>query len=96
MKPLFLNRSLFIKVDDFNEIEEKEVKEQIKKNKKRNGEKQLKKNKLLKKRKQEESNEKEKEMWKRLGEYDKQFQDIKNFKKDSKIMWDYIRKIILF
>ena len=30
MKPLFLKRSLFIKVDDFNEIEEKEVKEQVK------------------------------------------------------------------
>ena len=35
-------------------------------------------------------------MWKRLGEYDKQFQKIKNFKKDSKIMCDSIRKIILF
>ena len=35
-------------------------------------------------------------MWKRLGEYDKQFQEIKNFKKDSKIMCDSIRKIILF
>ena len=34
MKPLFLKRSLFIKVDDFNEIEEKEVKEQVKKQKK--------------------------------------------------------------
>ena len=34
MKPLFLKRSLFIKVDDFNEIEEKEVKEQVKKPKK--------------------------------------------------------------
>ena len=35
-------------------------------------------------------------MWKRLGEYDKQFQDIKSFKKDSKIMWGSIRKVILF
>ena len=35
-------------------------------------------------------------MWKRLGEYDKQFQDIKSFKKDSKIMWGSIRKIICF
>ena len=34
MKPLFLKRSLFIKVHDFNEIEEKEVKEQVKKQKK--------------------------------------------------------------
>ena len=34
MKPLFLKRSLFVKVDDFNEIEEKEVKEQVKKQKK--------------------------------------------------------------
>ena len=36
MKPLFLKRSLFIEVDDFNEIEEKEVKEQVKKTKKTN------------------------------------------------------------
>ena len=42
MKPLFLKRSPFVKVDDFNEIEEKEVKEQVKKPKK-TGEKQLKK-----------------------------------------------------
>ena len=34
MKPLFLKRSLFLEVDDFNEIEEKEVKEQVKKQKK--------------------------------------------------------------
>ena len=36
MKPLFLKRRLFLKVDDFNEIEEKEVKEQVKKTKKTN------------------------------------------------------------
>ena len=36
MKPLFLKRSLFLKVDDFNEIKGKEVKEQVKKPKKNN------------------------------------------------------------
>ena len=42
-------------------------------------------NKLFKKkRKQEENNMREKEMWKRLGELNKEFRDIRKSKKDSK------------
>ena len=68
-----------IKVDGFTEIEEKEVKERVEKRKKKRRE-LAEKNKLLKKkRKQEESKEKEKEMWKRLGEFNKEFKNIKKF-----------------
>ena len=75
-----------ITVDDFNEVEEKEVKE-------KRGE-VAEKNELLKskKRKQEESKEKEKEMWKRLSELNKEFRDIKKFKKYSKKMSQTILK----
>ena len=91
------NETLFyeqkpIKVDDFNEIEEKEVKEWVEKQKRREvagSNKLLKKN----KKKQEESKEKEEKMWERLGELNKEFQDIKKFKKGSKKMSDSILKV---
>ena len=50
-----------ILVDDFNEVEEKEVKERVEKGKLKRGE-VAEKNKLLKKRKQEESSRKESDM----------------------------------
>ena len=53
-----------VKVDDFNETEEKQVKKQVEKRKQKR--EMAKNNKLLKKKKkQEEDKEKEKAMWKR-------------------------------
>ena len=76
-----------INIDDFNEVEEKEVKENVEKRKVKRGE-VAEKNKLLKKkRKQEESKEKEKEMWKRLSELNNAFRDIMKFKKYSKTLY---------
>ena len=70
-----------IKVDDFNEIEEKQVKEQVEKRKQKRRE-VVKNNKLLKnKKKQEEDKEKEKAMWKPLVEPNQEFRDIKGFEK---------------
>ena len=71
-------------VYDFNEVEEREVKEIVEKRKQKRQEVAKKKKKLLKKkRKQEESKTKEKEMWKRLGELNQEFKEIKKSKKDS-------------
>ena len=54
-----------VKVDDFNETEEKQVKKQVEKRKQKRRE-MAENNKLLKKKKkQEEDKEKEKAMWKR-------------------------------
>ena len=56
------------------------------KNKNKKGERWLKKQTVEKKRKQEESKVKEKGMWKRLGELNKEFNEVKKCKKDSKKM----------
>ena len=62
-----------IKVDDFNEIEEKQVKERVEKRKQKRHE-AVEYNKVLKKkRKLEENKEKEKEMQKHLNELNKEF-----------------------
>ena len=74
-----------INIDDFNEIEEKEVKERAEKRKQKQRE-VAEKNKLLKKKKKEEENKlKEQEMVKRLGELNKEFRSIKGYKKSIKI-----------
>ena len=83
-----------ISVDDFNKVKEKEVKGKVEKRKQKWGE-VAEKNKLLKKRKQEESNVKEKEMWKRLSELNKEFNEIKKSKKDSKKVFESIIKVNL-
>ena len=70
-------------VYDFNEVEEREVKERVEKRKQKRQEVAKKKKLLKKKRKQEESKTKEKEMWKRLGELNQEFKEIKKSKKDS-------------
>ena len=71
-----------MKIDDFNEAEEKEVKERIEKGKMKRRE-VAEKNKLLKKRKkkQEKNKEDEKEMWSKLKELNKEFKDISEHKK---------------
>ena len=81
-----------ISVDDFNKVKEKEVKGKVEKRKQKWGE-VAEKNKLLKKRKQEESKVKEKEMWKRLSELNKEFNEIKKSKKDSKKVFESIIKV---
>ena len=70
-----------IKLDDFNEIEEKDVKELVVKRKQKQRE-VAESNKLLKKK--EEVKEKERAMMKWLDEFNKEFRDIKAFKKESK------------
>ena len=69
-----------INIDDFSEVEEKEVKERFEKRKQRRQE-VAKKNQTVDKkkqnRKQEESKVKEWEMWKQLGELSKEFNDLK-------------------
>ena len=80
-----------IKVDDLNEIDEEQVKEQVGKQKRWEV---AEKNKLLnKKRKHEKSKEDEKKMWKRLGQLNKNFQDIKKIKKGIKKMSKTILKM---
>ena len=66
-----------IKIDHFNDEEEKEVKERVEKRKLKRRE-VTEKNKLLKKKKKVEKNElHEKEMWDRLKVLNKEFKDIK-------------------
>lgn len=74
-----------INVDDFNEVEEKEVKERVGK-RKRNRREVAKKHKQMKKqqRKHEESKVKEKDMRTRLTELNNGFKEINKIKKDSK------------
>ena len=84
-----------IKVHDFNEIEEKQIKELVEKRKQKRRE-VAENNKLLKKKKEkkkeEEDKQKEKAMWKRLGELNQEFKDIKEHKKKSKKMSKSILK----
>ena len=74
-----------INVDDFNEVEEKEVKERVGK-RKRNRREVAEKHKQMKKqqRKHEESKVKEKDMRTRLTELNNGFKEINKIKKDSK------------
>ena len=73
-----------INVDEFNDVEENEVSERVKKRKEKRRE-VAEKNKLLKKKKkQEEFKENEEVYWKRLGELNKQFKANKKAKKEAK------------
>ena len=62
----------------------KQIKEWVEKQKQKRWEVAEKNKPLNKKRKQEKSKEDEKKMWKRLGELNKNFQDIKKSKMESK------------
>ena len=75
LRPRFLN-----KTDDFNEAEEKEVKEHAGKRKMKRRE-VAEKNTLLKKKEQEKNKEDEKEMWIRLKELNKELKDVSEHKK---------------
>ena len=73
-----------IKIDDFNEAVEKEVKERVEKRKMKQRE-VTEKNKLLKKKKKQDKNkEDEKKMWSRLKELNKEFKDINEHKEKLK------------
>ena len=73
-----------INVDEFNDVEENEVSERVKKRKEKRRE-VAEKNKLLKKKKkQEEFKENEEVYSKRLGELNKQFKPNKKAKKEAK------------
>ena len=73
-----------IKIDDFNEIEEKEIKERVEKRKMKRRE-VTENNKLLKK-KEQEDNKKETEMFTRLRELNNDFKNIKEQKRNNKKM----------
>ena len=82
-----------INVDDFNEVEEKLVKERVEKQRQKTRD-VAEKNKLLrKKQKQEEDKVKEKQMWERLSELNKEFSNIRQSKKNSKRMLESIIKM---
>ena len=80
-----------IKIDDFNEIEEKEIKERVEKRKMKRRE-VTENNKLLKK-KEQEDNKKETEMFTRLRELNNDFKNIKKQKRNNKKMSKTIIKI---
>ena len=74
-----------INIDEFYDVEETEVREQVKKKRKEKRREVSERNKLLKKKKkQEQLKEKEEFYWKRLGELNKQFKADKKAKKRSK------------
>ena len=79
-----------INIDQFNEIEDPEVKERVEKRKQKRL-KDAEKNKLLKK-KYEETKVKEKDMWQRLAKLNDEFKEIKKSKKDIKKMSETIIK----
>ena len=75
-----------MKIVDFNEGEEKEIKERVEKQKiKRREVAQKKKTLFLKKKKQEENKETEKELWSKLSALNKEFKDIREHKKMQKM-----------
>ena len=79
-----------IKIDDFNESEETELKQRVEKRKQRRRE-VAEKNKLLKKKtKAEETKRKEKDMWNRLAKLNGEFKEIKKAKIESKKMSETI------
>lgn len=85
-----------IKIDEFNETEEKEVKERIeRRNQKRT--KVAESNKLFfKKRKNKRTIQKKKtrnKMWGRLGKLNKEFRDIRVHNKNNKKMSKYILRM---
>ena len=79
-----------IKIDDFNESEEAEVKQWVEKRKQKR-QAVAEKNKLLKKkRKAEETKITEKDMWNRLATLNGEFKKIKKEKKESEKMSETI------
>ena len=75
-----------IKIDDFNEAEEKEVKECVEKWKIERRELAEKNKLFLKKKNQEENKETERELWTKPSVLNKEFKDIKEHKKAKKIL----------
>ena len=73
-----------ISIDDFNELEESSIKEQIEKRKKRKREVAENYKLLRKKQKAEENKVKEERMWARIPELNGELKNIKNAKKESK------------
>ena len=81
-----------IKIDDFNEIEEKKIKERVEKRKMKRRE-VTENNKLLKKRRNKRTIKKETEMFTRLRELNNDFKNIKEQKRNNKKMSKTIIKI---
>ena len=74
-----------MKIVDFNEGEEKEIKERVEKQKIKRREVAQKKTLFLKQIKQEENKETEKELWSKLSALNKEFKDIREHKKMQKM-----------
>ena len=82
-----------VRIDQFNDVEETEIRERVAKRKEKRRE-VAEKNKLLKKKeKQEEFNENEAAYWKRLGELNKQFKANKKAKKEANKLSETIIKM---
>ena len=81
-----------IKIDDFNEIEEKKIKERVEKRKMKRRE-VTENNKLLKKKRNKRTIKKETEMFTRLRELNNDFKNIKEQKRNNKKMSKTIIKI---
>ena len=81
-----------VKIDDFNEVEEKKLKRELKKENKKE-ERSLKITSSLRKWKNRGQSKKEKEMIKRLDEFNQEFREIKNFNKNSRKMSKSILKV---
>ena len=82
-----------LKIDDFNEAEEKEVKEHVEKRKiKRREVAEKNKFEKKKKKKQEQDKKTKKELWDEMKDLNKEFKDMKEPKKKSKKMSKTILK----
>ena len=81
-----------IKIDDFNEIEEKKIKERVEKRKMKRRE-VTENNKLLKKKRNKRTIKKETEMFTGLRELNNDFKNIKEQKRNNKKMNETIIKI---
>ena len=82
-----------VRIDQFNDVEETEIRERVAKRKEKRRE-VAEKNKLLKKKeKQEEFNENEAAYWKSLGELNKQFKANKKAKKEANKLSETIIKM---
>ena len=72
-----------VTTDDFNEVEEKEVKERVEKRRQKTREVAEQKKLLKKKKKKEKKQEETKIKWKRLNELNSKFKEHKKTKKDA-------------
>ena len=82
-----------INIDEFNDVEETEVRERVKRKKEKRREVAEKSKLLKKKKKQEEFKENEGIYWKRLGEFNRQFKANKKPEKEAKKMSQTIIKM---